>query len=46
MNELELKEAKRQLYHLLLNKSDLTDNEVDLMYSLSIDKQIQEIFDN
>lgn len=38
-----LKEAKRELYYQLLKKKDLTDNEIELMYLLSKDKQIQEI---
>lgn len=38
-----LKESKRELYYQLLKKKDLTDNEIELMYLLSKDKQIQEI---
>ena len=39
-----LLEAKKELYSLLIckNDSDLTDNEVDIMYSLSKDAQIKE----
>ena len=41
----EIKEAKRKLFALLLECSDKTlfDNEVDIMYHLSIDRDIQEI---
>ena len=38
-----LKEAKRELFYQLLNKNALTDNEIELMYLLSKDEQIQEI---
>lgn len=40
--------AKRKLYSLLIkkdggkNESQLTDNEIDIMYLLSCDKQVQE----
>lgn len=33
--------AKRTLYAILLGKDSLTDNEIDLMYLLSKDEQIQ-----
>ncbi len=41
----EIKEAKRKLFALLLECLDHTlfDNEVDIMYHLSIDRDIQEI---
>jgi len=41
-----VKEAKRQLYFLLLNRTELelSDTEVDLLFYLSKDKQIQEIY--
>lgn len=39
-----LLEAKRELYHLLLKKGDdVTDNEIEIMFYLSKDKQIQEL---
>jgi hypothetical protein len=40
-----LEEAKRQLYSLLLSApvNNLTDNEVDLMFYLAKDEQIQRI---
>ena len=40
-----MKEAKRILYLLLLNKTneELTETEIDLMYDLSKDKDIQDI---
>ena len=47
-----LKEAKRKLYLLLLIKdggkseSKLTDNEIEIMFYLSKDEQIQEILQN
>lgn len=39
--------AKRQLYSLLLKKDDeeLTENEVDILFSLSKDEQIQKFLD-
>lgn len=39
---------KRKTYSLLLEKSndELTDSELDLMYNLSIDKDIQEFLNN
>lgn len=45
----EIRDAKASLYSLLLlssetNVHDLTDNEIDLMFFLSKDKQIQELF--
>lgn len=41
----DIKEAKRKLFALLLECPDNTlfDNEVDIMYHLSIDRDIQEI---
>lgn len=41
-----LLEAKRELYSLLLKKDvdTLTENEVDIMFHLAKDKQIQELF--
>ena len=47
----EILEAKRRLYLLLLNKPKLdnrglTDNEVDIMFLLSKDEQIQSLFEN
>lgn len=46
----EILEAKRRLYLLLLNKLNLdniglTDNEVDIMFLLSKDEQIQSLFE-
>lgn len=43
--EEKLKDAKRNLYALLLQKkiTDLTENEIDLQYHLSKDHQIQEL---
>lgn len=42
--EKELLEAKMKLYHLLLKKGDdVTDNEIEIMFHLSKDKQIQEL---
>ena len=46
MSQEQLFEAKRQLYFLLLQKDVLTDNEVELMFYLSKDEQIQELFKN
>lgn len=45
MKELEIKEAKRKLYLLLLKKDpeDLTENEVELLYYLCMDPSIQEV---
>ena len=39
-------DAKRRLNYLLLNKNDsfLADNEIDIMYSLSKNEQIQKLF--
>jgi hypothetical protein len=44
----EILEAKKKLYSLLLtiNPNDLTDNEVEIMFLLSNDEQIQNIFKN
>lgn len=44
----ELLEAKRKLYHLLLNKNsdELSDNEVEIMFQLSKDEQIQELLNS
>lgn len=44
--EAKLLEAKRELYSLLLNKKKLTDNEAEIMFYLSKDKQIQELLTN
>jgi hypothetical protein len=43
--EQKILEARTKLYSLLLQLDDyeLTDNEVDLLYSLSKDKQIKEL---
>ena len=43
----EVKEAKRKLFNLLLEypRDTLTDNEVDIMYLLSKDRDIQEILE-
>jgi len=43
----EILEAKRRLYLLLLNKpnKDITDNEVDIMFMLSQDEQIQSLLE-
>lgn len=43
---IKLKEAKRQLYFLLLNRKEeeFSDTEIDLLFYLSKDKQIQEIY--
>ena len=42
----EILEAKRRLYLLLmkLNEDSITDNEVDIMFLLSKDEQIQSLF--
>lgn len=47
MNE-EILEAKRRLYLLLmkLDEDTITDNEVDIMFLLSKDEQIQSLFQN
>jgi len=44
---VKLLEAKRELYRLLLAKkeSELTDIEVDTLYALSQDQQIQELLE-
>jgi hypothetical protein len=39
----ELAEAKRRLYGLLLQKKDMTDNEVNIAYYLACDEDIQKI---
>jgi len=43
----EILELKRKLYLLLikLDENEITDNEVDIMLSLSKDEQIQSLFD-
>ncbi len=43
----ELLEAKRTLYYLLLktNEDKITDNEVEIIFLLSKDEQIQKLFD-
>lgn len=45
--ELELLNAKRILYHQLLKLDEdvITDNEVEIMYRLSKDIQIQSVFE-
>ena len=41
--DIELLESKRTLYKLLLNLDrEVTSNEIDLMYSLAKDNQIQD----
>ena len=42
---LEIDQIKIKLYSLLLRKTDLTDNEIDLMNSLSKDPAIQSVLD-
>lgn len=44
----EILEAKRKLYLLLmrLDEDTITDNEVDIMFLLSKDKQIQLLFES
>lgn len=43
-SKIKLKEAKRNLYSLLLSMGDnLSDSDISLMYDLSKDNQIQEI---
>ena len=48
----DLLRAKRHLYHLLLNRdgggseSNLTGVEIEIMYQLSLDHQIQEYLSN
>jgi len=46
--EDEILEAKRKLYALLLkvDEDTITDNEVDIMYLLSKDEQIKNLFPN
>ena len=39
-------EAKKRLYSLLLDKHKPTKNEIDLMYLLAKDKEIQQYFTN
>jgi hypothetical protein len=39
----ELIESKKKLYRLLLKSPNPTDKEVDIMYELSKDKDIQEL---
>ena len=43
----EILEAKRRLYLLLmkLNEDLITDNEVEMMFRLSTDEQIQSLFE-
>lgn len=43
----EILEAKRRLYLLLmkLNENTITDNEVEIMFLLSKDEQIQSLFE-
>ena len=44
----EILEAKRKLYLLLLrlDEKTITENEVDIMYSISKDEQIQEFLNS
>jgi len=44
--EEQILEAKQKLYSLLikLNENIITDNEVDIMFLLSKDEQIQSLF--
>lgn len=44
----EILEAKRKLYILLmeLDEATITDNEAEIMFNLSKDKQIQSLFQN
>jgi len=44
----EILEAKRRLYLLLieLDENTITDNELEIMFRLSTDKQIQSLFEN
>jgi hypothetical protein len=44
----EILEAKRRLYLLLmkLDENTITDNEVELLFRLSTDEQIQSLFEN
>lgn len=43
-SKIKLKEAKRNLYSVLLSMADdLSDSDISLMYDLSKDNQIQEI---
>jgi hypothetical protein len=46
--KVEILEAKRRLYLLLmkLDEDTITDNEVEIMFLLSKDEQIQSLFDN
>jgi len=39
----EIIEAKRKLYSLLLNHPDLTHQEIEIIHTLSLDSDIQEI---
>ena len=45
--EDELFEAKRELYHLLLckQKDKLTEREINIMFELSLDEDIQKFLD-
>ncbi len=44
---IECMETKRRLYHLLLQypRDNLTDNEVEIMFLLSKDRDIQDILE-
>lgn len=44
-DELDIRQAKVWLYHLLLKKSndELTDTEVDILFHLSKDRDIQNV---
>lgn len=39
----EIVEAKKKLYGLLLNLSNPTDKEIDIMYELSMDADIRKV---
>ena len=41
----EIKDLKRKLYLKLIQLTELNDTEIKIMYQLSLDKDIQEIFD-
>jgi hypothetical protein len=46
--KVEILEAKRRLYLLLmkLDEDTITENEVEIMFLLSKDEQIQSLFEN
>ena len=45
MPYLPIKEAKKNLYGLLLSLSNPTDAEINIMYELSMDSDIREILE-